>query len=119
MLNVPTVYEPVFQVMPKDHHFGTVPVGGCATTNITITDYDGRDLHIFDIRLGGSTDPAFSFPNLPIFPVLVPSESSTTVEIMFCPTRQGYLCGSVEISSDDPVQPWTCVTLHGLGLAPA
>jgi hypothetical protein len=116
MLNVPTIYEPVIRVCPKDHDFGNVEVGRRATTTITIMDCDGCHLHISDIHLGDRTDSAFSIPDRPILPTIVPSESSMSLHIAFCPRRKGCASGCVEIASDDPLKPLACVILHGAGV---
>jgi hypothetical protein len=116
MLNVPTIYEPVIQVCPRDHDFGEVQIGRFATASITIMDYDGCHLHVSDIRFGDFTDPAFSFPDLPFLPMVVPSESSTRLEVTFCPLSKGRVSGSVEIVCDDPGCPVACVALHGVGV---
>lgn len=116
MLEQPAVDTPVIRVLPGDHDFGGVPIGECVTTTIIITDYNGRDLHISEIRFGGATDPDFGFPNPPNCPVLVPSQGSKEVEVTFCPTSGGYASGLVEISSDDPMEPVVYVGLYGLGV---
>lgn len=116
MLNVPTVYEPVIRVCPRDHDFGEVQVGRRATTTITIMDCDGCHLHISDIHFDDRTDSAFSLPDLPSCPLVVPSESSRELHVCFCPGHKGCVSGCVEIASDDPLQPVACVTLHGAGV---
>jgi hypothetical protein len=115
MLNVPTVCAPVIGVVPVDHDFGDVPVGNRVATRIIITNFDGCHLHVSDIRFGGSTDPCFHFLALPAFPLLVPSETSTEVEVEFCPTCGSCASGFVEVASDDPIRPVLRVALHGVG----
>ncbi|MGW8266386.1 MAG: Ig-like domain-containing protein [Longimicrobiales bacterium] len=116
MLNVPTLYEPIIEVCPTRLDFGEVSVGGCATKTLTIMDYDGCHLHVSGVLLGHRTDPAFSFPDLPCFPMLVPSESSKNLDVSFRPVRKGFVTGSVEIACDDPRQPMAHVALCGVGV---
>jgi len=115
MLNVPTVCNPVIGVIPVDHDFGNVPVGDRVATRIIITNFDGCHLHVSNIRFGAPTDPCFRFRALPSFPLLVPSETSTEIEVEFCPTCGSCASGFVEIASDDPLLPLLRVALHGAG----
>lgn len=116
MLNVPTLYEPIIEVCPTRLDFGEVSVGRCATMTLTIMDYDGCHLHVSGVLFGQRTDPAFKFPHLPSFPMLVPSESSKNLDVSFRPVRKGSVSGSVEIACDDPRQPVAHVTLSGVGV---
>lgn len=119
MLNVPTVYAPVIQAVPRDCNFGKVPVGNRVTARILIANHDGCDLHVSQVWLGDSADSAFSLTSAPGFPMVVESECSTDVAVTFCPTHGGEVRGSLEISSDDPIQPVVCVALHGVGVRQA
>jgi hypothetical protein len=116
MINVPTIYDPVLQLMPSNLEFGDVLARKCATTWLTITNFNGRHLRIVGIRFGGSTDPGFSFPEQPIFPLEVRSEGSIDLEVTFCPTRAGHASGSIEIFSDDPIRTVARVPLHGVAV---
>ena len=116
MLNVPTVFEPIMQVCPTDVDFGEVSVGRRARMTLTITDFDGCHLHVSDIRFGDPTDAGFRFPDPPVLPMVVPSESSTNLDVEFRPVRRGRVSGSVEIACDDQCQAVAHVDLHGVGV---
>jgi hypothetical protein len=101
------------------YDFGDVELGSSNSTIITITNqlggtYEGP-LSLLDIALlpGGSSD--FAITANPAGSTVQPGESAD-VGVAFAPSVVGYVSGTLQISSDDPVLPLIEVPLGGVGV---
>lgn len=115
----PALADQRIEVTPVQHDFGDVQVGAMCTAAITISNFDGHLLEVYDIDFVAGSSSDFAVTTAPLLPVTIPSGSSVEVHIAFTPSCEGYSCASLEIGSDDPVNPIVTVALEGVGVASA
>jgi hypothetical protein len=97
--------------------FGTVPVGGNATSIMQLFNVGSTDLHISSIgRVSGSTD--FSIISGPATPVTLTPGEELDYTVQFAPTVVGNEQASFQINSDDPNHPAYTVNASGTGGGP-
>ena len=114
-------FDPYIEVSPLEHDFGNVFIGNSSTTIVTISNWGGHPLVIFDISLGSGSSSDFSITSsLDLSVVLQPPNgdvNSIDVEIIYTPSSEGYHSDVLEISSNDPINSFVMVNLYGTGTA--
>jgi Abnormal spindle-like microcephaly-assoc'd, ASPM-SPD-2-Hydin/Protein of unknown function (DUF1573) len=91
--------------------FGTVSVGSTGNANLTISNTGGSDLTISVIAITGAEFGATGIAT----PKTISAGQSVPVALTFKPTTAGAVTGSLTITSNDPTNPTTTVTLDGTG----
>ena len=116
--------RPIISVSPTGHYFGVIPVGSTVSQTITISNRGLVDLEIFSMSLmsGFSLTPERPFALIvpcedsgccgSAAPLIGPGESCS-VEVEFTPPSTRYYWTSLNIYSDDPVNPLVSVSLSG------
>ena len=97
---------------PTSHDFGDLFLGASATTEVVVQNIGTDALTVSGITVG---NPAFSVMNESF--ILQPRESRT-VTVSFVPTIAQFYATTLDIASDDPVDPVISVDLTGRGLEP-
>ena len=91
--------------------FGTVGVGSTSNLNLTISNTGSADLAISLISITGT---GFGVNGIAT-PKTVTAGQSVSANVSFQPTGAGGVSGTLSITSNDPVNPTTTVTLAGTG----
>ena len=94
-------------MLTGDLNFGLVPRGGSATRTITLQNTGSGDLDVLNVRLGPSTDSAYSLSSAsPTAATLSPGHSAV-FQVKFSPpasaSSSGPRTGSLVIDTDDTV----------------
>lgn len=92
--------------------FGNIEVGQSSTGIVQIYNNGNTDLQVDSVTLSG--DAAFAITLNPA-PVAVAPGATVDIEITFTPALEGYVTGSLVITSDDPDEPSVDVFLGGAG----
>jgi hypothetical protein len=103
------VGTPVINVPVTTFNYGNVILEDSVIWECTIANDGSADLEIFNIVIQNAV-PIFMNQ---AFPVLIPEENSTTVEIWYKPTEPGALNTIAVVESSDPVNPETELLLIG------
>jgi MYXO-CTERM domain-containing protein len=84
--------------------------------DVTLTNAGSDTLDVSSVALGGADQDAFALTGVPTG-ALDPGQSRT-FSVSFTPPAAGDFTATITITSDDPAQPATTVTLTGSGTAP-
>ena len=110
--------EPDIQVYPTslEIDFGNIEVGSSSSYVVQIYNFGNADLTITDLTITGSS--AFQITSAPSTPfVMAPSDTIVVdVVIKYTPTEEGYVTGSLVITSDDPDESSVDIFLGGAGV---
>jgi len=107
--------QPDISVFPLIYDFGDIKVGTSSMTVVTISNEGNADLEVSVINLQPGSDDfavAFDYP----LPVVIPSNGTADVSIIYTPSAVGPSSGIVEIISDDPDEGYIEVSLNGTGV---
>ncbi len=113
--------SPAILVLPPALDFGDPPVASRVVRQLLIENVGDADpavppLEVQSLQLAGSAALSLSAPALPI--QLAPGQS-TVVSVTFAPGAAGAIQGSLDVSSNDPVEPAVTVPIDGAGRNPA
>jgi Abnormal spindle-like microcephaly-assoc'd, ASPM-SPD-2-Hydin/Protein of unknown function (DUF1573) len=95
--------------------FGSVSVGSTGNGSVTISNLGSADLNISLIAVTGATFGETGIAT----PKTISAGSSATMSLSFHPTASGDTTGNVTITSNDPVNPTTVISLDGTGSSTA
>ena len=102
------------QCNPCQHAFGKVQIGESSSYSIQLTNTGSSLLRITSLSVDGS---AFSVGNFPL-PMKLRPGAGVQLPVTFAPTVQGWVRGSVNLTSNDPHSPLD-VFLYGHGVSQA
>ncbi len=99
-------------VSPTEFHFG-VEAGTSETGSVTVTN-----LGCSTLRLDGLTlaDPDQPWALIAVGSILVPSEMSTSFDVVFSPVEVGEFNTTARMETNDPDAPTTSVLLFGVAI---
>jgi len=107
---------PDIEVDPMVVDFGDVKIYTQETEWVTISNVGTADLELYSITNHG--DVEFSISSNPVGSTLAPGDS-VQMEVAYEPHDEWSHFGTVDIDSNDPVDPTVVVDLLGNGIAPA
>jgi hypothetical protein len=102
---------PQISVSSSSVQFGTVGTGSRSNLNLTVSNTGNADLTISVVSIVGAE---FSVSGITT-PKTIPAGQSAPVGVNFQPTAAGAATANLSITSNDPVNPTTSVTLAGTG----
>jgi len=102
---------PQISLSSTSMQFGTVGVGSTSNLNLTISNTGSADLAISLISISGT---GFGVSGIAT-PKTVTAGQSVSANVSFQPTGAGGVSGTLTITSNDPANPTTTVTLAGTG----
>jgi len=91
--------------------FGSVNVGSTGNASVTISNSGSSDLNISLITLSGAEFGETGVAT----PKTISAGLSATMSLTFHPTAAGATTGSVTLTSNDPANPTTVISLDGAG----
>jgi hypothetical protein len=100
-------------VNPTALNLGSVTVGTTAKGTVTLSNLGGSNLTIFLISVSGGP---FSVSGITSPSTIAPG-GSASLNVVYSPTAAGSSSGSVIITSDDPQNPTSVISLSGTGTA--
>ena len=109
----PAAATPALQVSATTLQFGSVPIGGDAQQNLTLTSSGNAPLEISALNAAGA-DFAAQIPSLPL--TLQPGQT-LTLPVQFGPKISGAETGQLVIASNAVATPSATVALMGNGTA--
>ena len=95
--------------------FGTVTVGSTGNQSVTIANNGSADLTISVISVAGAD---FGVTGIAT-PKTISAGQSSAMGLTFHPTASGAVTGSVTLTSNDPANPTTTISLNGTGTTSA
>ena len=95
--------------------FGTVTVGSTGNQSVTITNNGSADLTISVISVSGAE---FGVTGIAT-PKTIGAGLSANMGLTFHPTASGAVSGSITLTSNDPANPTTTISLSGTGTTSA
>lgn len=105
--------DAVLEAQPELVDVGTVLVGTTNTASITLTHVSGPDIEIAAVNVVNADGGYFSYDGaLPV----VPSDGSTTLEVLYVPTAAGYHQAEVTITYNNADNPSETVLVRGHAL---
>jgi len=107
------VAEPRLQLSTTAVQFGNVRVGVLRTETVTATNIGGAPL-TFSPSVAAGAGVALSSTE----PVTLPPLESAAFTVSWTPIAGGPFAGAVALSTDDPTQPQSTITLDGFANAP-
>ena len=107
--------QPQISLSSSSIDFGSVSVGSQANSNLTVSNSGGADLTISMLTQTGSE---FSVSGITT-PKTIPAGQSVVLVSTFRPTTAGAATGSLAITSNDPANQTSNVTLTGSGSSAA
>jgi hypothetical protein len=99
-------------VAPASINFGRVAVGSTASQSVTVSNGTGSSV---TITKAGSTAAGVTVSGVTL-PLVIPSGTQSTFDIVFAPKTAGALSGDVSVTSSDSSTPNT-VSLSGTAMA--
>lgn len=109
-----TGVAPALTVNPTTLAFGSLIQGQTANLTVTLGNTGSATCNVTGLNKSGSTD--FSFGSgAPVPPFAITPGSTILVPLAYTPSNVGADSGSLQIVSDDPVNPSVNVTLSGTG----
>ena len=109
--------KPIIGVIPDSIDFGEVDIGDSATKGLLITNFNGHTLEVYSITFEPGSSDAFMISNPPVMPLLIPTTSTHELAIVFTPTVEGEVFGTLTITSNDLANPSVQVNFKGTGAA--
>jgi hypothetical protein len=103
--------QPQLSVSAGSLSFGSVSVGSYGTANLVLTNVGSADLTISMITMRGAE---FGISGIAT-PKTISTGQTVPVTVTFSPTSAGSASGNIAITSNDPTNPTTNVTLSGTG----
>lgn len=103
--------QPQLSVSAGSLSFGSVTVGSNGTANLVLTNVGSADLMISMITMSGAE---FGISGMTT-PRTISTGQTVPVSVTFSPTSAGSASGNIAITSNDPTNPTTNVTLSGTG----
>ena len=103
--------QPQLSVSAGSLSFGSVTVGSNGTANLVLTNVGSADLTISMITMSGAE---FGISGITT-PKTISTGQTVPVTVTFSPTSAGSASGNIAITSNDPTNPTTNVTLSGTG----
>jgi hypothetical protein len=103
--------QPQLSVSAGSLSLGSVTVGSNGTANLVLTNVGSGDLTISMITLSGAE---FGISGITT-PKTISTGQTVPVTVTFSPTSAGSASGNIAITSNDPTNPTTNVTLSGTG----
>jgi hypothetical protein len=91
--------------------FGSVGVGSTGNASVTISNLGSSDLNLTVVSINGAEFGETGIAT----PKTISAGLSATMALTFHPTTSGVDTGSVSITSNDPVNPTTVISLTGAG----
>jgi len=102
---------PDLSISPASHNFGNVQVNGTSTKMFNITNAGGADLMIGNLSVNMAE---FALRNDLCSGKTIPYSGTCTFDIVFSPSREGIVNGTLLVPSNDPDSPLN-VSLSGAG----
>ena len=100
------------EISLTDFDFGPVPIGEEFFATIPIENTGEADLVIFSI-----SDPGGDFGAIaPLLPVSIPPGNSVPLDLFFFPSFFGEATATIDIASNDPVNPLASLSITGTGV---
>ncbi|MCU7551393.1 hypothetical protein OCK74_19885 [Chitinophagaceae bacterium LB-8] len=93
-------------------------IGGAVGINRVITIKNTSNINVLsvsNISLAGTNSNQFVLGNLPSLPVSINPNNSINISVAFNPSSTGIKTATVDIKSNDAVNPTVSVSLRGLG----
>jgi hypothetical protein len=118
MLDIPiraTITEPKVSAAPTMLDWGTVPMGWVVSKEIELRNTGYGKLTIRRITFVGGTSNLFAFKNLPSLPLQLDRNARAAFEVEFRSQAGAMFGGAVSIETDDPMDPFSEVTLSAEG----
>jgi hypothetical protein len=114
-----TGVTPNIAVTARALAFGNVAVGTTPppTRTTTISNEGSAALTVIGLSITGSLDFSLNLAT-PATPFTVAPGATVPVDVAYTPEEPGPDSGTLEIVSDDPVEPLVTVTLNGTGVTP-
>lgn len=109
---------PDAHVTPTTVDFGTVSLGASTTAEISLANLGTADLEIRDASFADPEDPSFTLDIDPTGTRLAPGDQDGLALVRFTPVYDGTWYGSLVLTTNDPDEAETTVTLIGTGDAP-
>jgi hypothetical protein len=109
------ITEPKIQASPGALDWGTMPQGWVVTKEIELRNVGYGDLTVKGITFVGGTSNLYSFRNLPALPTKLSRNERVAFEVEFRAQSTAMFGGSVSIETDDPMNPFSEVTLQAVG----
>ncbi len=106
------------EVTPASANFGAVDVGDMSWASIQVKNVGNEILAVNSIALTSGSASDFSLGALPSLPKSLAPGQKFTFPAIYTPTVQGAHSGTIEIGSNDPLDPTTLVPLSGSGVPP-
>ena len=104
---------PDISVEPEALDFGAVVVNQSAELVLTVSNTGEADLTVNDVTIEGNYFSVFFDEE-----IVIESDSSYALEVIFTPGEGGELTGTLTIGSDDPDEGAVEVSLTGVGVTP-
>lgn len=102
---------------PQALDFGTVVIGEAVELDLVLSNYGTADLEISSVSVGDATDYAVVLD--PSGNTMAPGDEHGLVVVRFEPSYDGFLYGTLSITTNDPDTPVLEVPLSGEGDAPS
>lgn len=101
-------------VNPSALAFGNLRQGQTTNLNVTLGNSGSAECRVSGLTKSGSADFAFG-QSAPVAPFVIAPSSSVIVPIAYTPADVGPDTGSVQVTSDDPVNPSVNIAMNGAG----
>jgi hypothetical protein len=100
------------EVQPVALAFGDVEIGSTQSQMVTLRNVGTANLTVLDLAVTGSD---FALAQTPGLPAVIAPDSSVPIDVLYQPTAQGSITGTLEILSDAANAPTVMVSLNGTG----
>jgi len=110
------VSEPVIEVPQTEYDFGLTDIGATQAGTVSVYNLGNASLTIQSINLVQDGHLQFAVTPLTVMPLTLEPYSGVDIEVLYSPVVEGVSEAVLKISSDDPENPATEVTLFGEGV---
>ncbi len=110
--------EPQIGQLPDRFDFRDVDIGQQARRELVIENTGSAPLTVDAIDITEGAASGFRVENVPNLRQAIPPGNRITVDVVFAPTGDGPVTGTLAISSDDPNAPSLSIPLQGTGTVP-
>ncbi len=107
---------PQMRVTPDVASFGEVQVGSSRRIVITIANPCRVDLEVTTLQGSALSAGAFALRQPPRLPLTLRPNAEVDIEVVFRPSREGSVTGTLRVRGTAPETPVSTVPLHGTGV---